>query len=84
MRMILRPGFILLLCLGAPPLAWAAPAANRITLATVPGTVYKLRDPGRAPAESWLFHVVVTDREQREDIQPAARRTGNAGRTLRP
>ena len=43
-----RFALALLLSLALSPPAWSAVAADEITLATVPGSVYKLRDPGRA------------------------------------
>jgi hypothetical protein len=59
----------------------AAAAPPEITLSSVPDTVYKLHDPGRAPAESWLFHVVVTGPS---DLQPVgARLEVFSGATLR-
>jgi hypothetical protein len=55
----------LLVAAGAHPAA-----ADDISLFSVPDTVYKARDPGRVPAESWLFHVVVADARHREDLRP--------------
>lgn len=45
----------------------AAPSRNAIALRTIPPVVYKLRDPGRLPLESWLFQLVVAGPD---DLRP--------------
>ncbi len=50
--------------------AWAAQSASDIQLTTVPNTVYKIRDPGRAGTESWYFNLVVAHAQGHEGIRP--------------
>ena len=63
----MRPRWIALAGIALYAAVPAAPAGAPITLRTVPPVVYKLRDPGRLPLESWLFQLVVTGPD---DLRP--------------
>lgn len=50
-------------------------SAQDIELSAVPDQVYKLRDGGKLPTESWMFYLIVNDKRSRDAIRTLEART---------